>query len=317
MANTGYEQAKALANGLSKAVLGKGKEATYLVTAFLAGGHVLIEDIPGVGKTTLASALARLSGLDYTRVQFTPDVTPSDITGFNMFDKRTGEFIFRDGAVNTDIFLGDEINRASPKTQSALLEAMSEGNVTVDGENHPLPPVFTVIATQNPMGFVGTYPLPEAQVDRFAIRFSMGYPSFEAEMRIAAGMTHENTLPTLTPVTDRESIMKMRAEVKEVAVEEEAYRYAVSLVTATRNDSRISLGASPRGSVMLIRLAKAYAYLQGRDYLIPDDIGAMFVPVINHRITLSQEAKRNFLTAEEILLSILKNTDVPHRGKGR
>lgn len=317
MANTGYEQAKALANGLSKAVLGKGKEATYLVTAFLAGGHVLIEDIPGVGKTTLASALARLSGLDYTRVQFTPDVTPSDITGFNMFDKRTGEFVFRDGAVNTDIFLGDEINRASPKTQSALLEAMSEGNVTVDGENHPLPPVFTVIATQNPMGFVGTYPLPEAQVDRFAIRFSMGYPSFEAEMRIAAGMTHENTLPTLTPVTDRESIMKMRAEVKEVAVEEEAYRYAVSLVTATRNDSRISLGASPRGSVMLIRLAKAYAYLQGRDYLIPDDIGAMFVPVINHRITLSQEAKRNFLTAEEILLSILKNTDVPHRGKGR
>ncbi len=317
MANTGYEQARSLANGLSKAVLGKGKEATYLITAFLAGGHVLIEDIPGVGKTTLASALARLSGLDYTRVQFTPDVTPSDITGFNMFDKRTGEFVFRDGAVNTDIFLGDEINRASPKTQSALLEAMSEGNVTVDGENHPLPPVFTVIATQNPMGFVGTYPLPEAQVDRFAIRFSMGYPSFEAEMRIAAGMTHENTLPTLTPVTDRESIMKMRAEVKEVAVEEEAYRYAVSLVTATRNDSRISLGASPRGSVMLIRLAKAYAYLQGRDYLIPDDIGAMFVPVINHRITLSQEAKRNFLTAEEILTSILANTNVPHRGKGR
>lgn len=317
MANTGYEQARALANGLSKAVLGKGKEAVYLVTAFLAGGHVLIEDIPGVGKTTLASALARLSGLDYTRVQFTPDVTPSDITGFNMFDKRTGEFVFRDGAVNTDIFLGDEINRASPKTQSALLEAMSEGNVTVDGENHPLPPVFTVIATQNPMGFVGTYPLPEAQVDRFAIRFSMGYPSFEAEMRIAAGMTHENTLPTLTPVTDRESIMKMRAEVKQVAVEEEAYRYAVSLVTATRNDKRISLGASPRGSVMLIRMAKAYAYLQGRDYLIPDDISAMFVPVINHRITLSQEAKRNFLSAEEILTSILVNTNVPHRGKGR
>lgn len=317
MANTGYEQARALANGLSKAVLGKQKEAMYLITAFLAGGHVLIEDIPGVGKTTLASALARLSGLDYTRVQFTPDVTPSDITGFNMFDKRTGEFVFRDGAVNTDIFLGDEINRASPKTQSALLEAMSEGNVTVDGENHPLPPVFTVIATQNPMGFVGTYPLPEAQVDRFAIRFSMGYPSFEAEMRIAAGMTHDNTLPALTPVTDRESIMKMRAEVKEVAVEEEAYRYAVSLVTATRNDNRISLGASPRGSVMLIRLAKAYAYIQGRDYLIPDDISAMFVPVINHRITLSQEAKRNFLSAEDILTSILVNTNVPHRGKGR
>lgn len=317
MENTGYEQARALANGLSKAVLGKSKEATYLVTAFIAGGHVLIEDIPGVGKTTLASALARLSGLNYTRVQFTPDVTPSDITGFNMFDKRTGEFVFRPGSADTDIFLGDEINRASPKTQSALLEAMSEGNVTVDGENHPLPLVFTVIATQNPMGFVGTYPLPEAQVDRFAIRFSMGYPSFEAEIRIAAGMTHENTLPTLTPVTDREGIMKMRREVKEVAVEHEAYKYAVEMVTATRHDNRIALGASPRGSVMLIRLAKAYAYLQGRDYLIPDDIAEMFVPVINHRITLSQEAKRNFLTADSILESIVKNTDVPFRGKGR
>ncbi len=317
MSNTGYVQAQALINGLSKAVLGKSKEATYLVTAFLAGGHVLIEDIPGVGKTTLASALARLSGLDYKRVQFTPDVTPSDITGFNMFDKRTGEFVFRDGAVNADIFLGDEINRASPKTQSALLEAMSEGSVTVDGENHPLSPVFTVIATQNPMGFVGTYPLPEAQVDRFAVRFSMGYPSFEAEMRIAAGMTHENTLPSLEAAIDRDMLIKMRAEVKEVAVEQEAYRYAVSLVTATRNDKRLSLGASPRGSVMLIRLAKAYAYIQGRDYILPDDIGTMFVPVMNHRITLSQEAKREFLSAEDILLSILANTDVPHRGKGR
>ena len=204
--------------------------------AFIAGGHVLIEDVPGVGKTTLASALARLSGLDYTRMQFTPDVTPSDITGFNMFDKRTGEFVFRSGAVNTDIFLGDEINRASPKTQSALLEAMSEGNVTVDGEMHLLPKVFTVIATQNPMGFVGTYPLPEAQVDRFCMRFSMGYPSFEAEMRIAAGMTHENTLPTLNPVCTREEILEMRSQVKKTAVEEEVYKYAVTLVTATREN---------------------------------------------------------------------------------
>lgn len=311
------QQARALVTGLSKAVLGKGKESLLLVTAFLAGGHVLIEDVPGVGKTTLASALARLSGLDYNRMQFTPDVTPSDITGFNMFDKRTGEFVFRSGVVNTDIFLGDEINRASPKTQSALLESMNEKTVTVDGDLHPLPPLFTVIATQNPMGFVGTYPLPEAQIDRFCMRFSMGYPSFEAEMKIAAGMTHENTLPTLTPVTDRESLTAMREDVKRVAVEEEIYKYAVTLVTATRNDKNISLGASPRGSVMLVRLAKSYAYLQGRDYVLPEDINAMFIPVINHRITLSQQAKRHFLSAEEVLENILKNTDMPRRSKGR
>ncbi|MBR4852308.1 MAG: MoxR family ATPase [Clostridia bacterium] len=313
----GHEQAKALTKGLFKAVLGKEKEAVLLVTAFLAGGHVLIEDVPGVGKTTLASALARLSGLDYNRVQFTPDVTPSDITGFNMFDKRSGEFVFRHGAVNADIFLGDEINRASPKTQSALLECMNEGTVTVDGEMHALPKVFTVIATQNPMGFVGTYPLPEAQVDRFCMRFSMGYPTFEAEMRIAAGMTHENTLPTLTPVTDRESLAAMREEVKQVSVDEEIYKYAVTLITATRNNKYIALGASPRGSVMVVRLAKAYAYLQSRDYVLPEDIHAMFIPCINHRITLSQEAKRQFLTAEQVLEEILKETDLPRRGKGR
>ena len=311
------KQARSLVKGLSGAVLGKEKESVLLVTAFLAGGHVLIEDVPGVGKTTLASALARLSGLEYTRMQFTPDVTPSDITGFNMFDKRTGEFVFRAGVVDTDIFLGDEINRASPKTQSALLESMNEKTVTVDGELHSLPPLFTVIATQNPMGFVGTYPLPEAQVDRFCMRFSMGYPSFEAEMRIAAGMTHENTLPTLSPVTDRESITEMREDVKSVAVEEEIYKYAVTLVTATRKDKNISLGASPRGSVMLVRLAKAYAYLQGRDYVLPEDISEMYIPVINHRITLSQEAKRSFLSAEQVLESILKSTDMPRRSKGR
>lgn len=313
----GCKKVKELTNGLSKAVLGKGKEAVYLVAAFIAGGHVLIEDVPGVGKTTLASALARLSGLDYTRMQFTPDVTPSDITGFNMFDKRTGEFVFRSGAVNTDIFLGDEINRASPKTQSALLEAMSEGNVTVDGEMHLLPKVFTVIATQNPMGFVGTYPLPEAQVDRFCMRFSMGYPSFEAEMRIAAGMTHENTLPTLNPVCTREEILEMRSQVKRIAVEEEVYKYAVTLVTATRENKYISLGASPRGSVMLIRLAKAFAYINGRDYVLPEDVNAMYIPVINHRITLSQEAKRNFLSAETVLEQILEATPMPRRSKGR
>ena len=313
----GCKKVKELTNGLSKAVLGKGKEAVYLVAAFIAGGHVLIEDVPGVGKTTLASALAKLSGLDYTRMQFTPDVTPSDITGFNMFDKRTGEFVFRSGAVNTDIFLGDEINRASPKTQSALLEAMSEGNVTVDGEMHLLPKVFTVIATQNPMGFVGTYPLPEAQVDRFCMRFSMGYPSFEAEMRIAAGMTHENTLPTLNPVCTREEILEMRQQVKKTAVEEEVYKYAVTLVTATRENKYISLGASPRGSVMLIRLAKAFAYINGRDYVLPEDVNAMYIPVINHRITLSQEAKRNFLSAETVLEQILEATPMPRRSKGR
>ena len=311
------QQARSLVKGLSGAVLGKEKESVLLVTAFLAGGHVLIEDVPGVGKTTLASALARLSGLEYTRMQFTPDVTPSDITGFNMFDKRTGEFVFRAGVVDTDIFLGDEINRASPKTQSALLESMNEKTVTVDGELHSLPPLFTVIATQNPMGFVGTYPLPEAQVDRFCMRFSMGYPSFEAEMRIAAGMTHENTLPTLNPVTDRETLTAMRNDVKSVAVEEEIYKYAVTLVTATRKDKNISLGASPRGSVMLVRLAKAYAYLQGRDYVLPEDISEMYIPVINHRITLSQEAKRSFLSAEQVLESILKSTDMPRRSKGR
>ncbi len=312
-----HNQAKKLIEGLTKTVLGKGKEAVYLVSAFLAGGHVLIEDVPGVGKTTLASALARLSGLEYTRVQFTPDVTPSDITGFNMFDKRTESFVFREGAVDTDIFLGDEINRASPKTQSALLEAMGEGVVSVDRVNRKLSPVFTVIATQNPVGFVGTYPLPEAQVDRFCMRFSMGYPTFEAEMQIATGMTHENTLPTLSPVTTKEDLIAMREEVKAVAVQEEVCRYAVSLVTATRSSPLIALGASPRGSVMLIRLAKALAYLNGRDYVLPEDVSAMYIPVINHRITLSSEAKRKLTTEAQVLEDILKNTDMPRRGKGK
>ena len=305
---------RALIAEVEKVIVGKHTEVVLLVTALLAGGHVLIEDVPGVGKTSLASTLAKAAGLDFRRAQFTPDVMASDITGFNMYNRSAEQFEFREGLVMTNILLADEINRASPKTQSSLLEAMEENRVSVDGVSYSVPDPFMVIATQNPSGYVGTYPLPEAQLDRFAIRISMGYPSEEEEVSILSGRRGVNPLAAVNAVTDVETIREIRAAVAQVKIDVEVCRYIVNLIRATRTSRSLSLGASPRASIMLMKLSQAYAFLRGRDYVIPDDAAFMFAPAVAHRLLLSQEARLNRASAKDILSEILRSAPVPYKG---
>ena len=314
-AENSHKAAQALIAEVEKVVIGKHNEIVLLVTAMLSGGHVLIEDVPGTGKTTLAAALARAAGLDFNRAQFTPDVMASDITGFNVYNRQKEEFEFREGLVMTNILLADEINRASPKTQSALLEAMEEAKVTVDGTTMPVPDPFMVIATQNPTGYVGTYPLPEAQLDRFAVRLSMGYPTEEEEVNILSGRRGVNPLEKVEAVTDTAMIRNIRASVQQVAFEEEICRYIVRLIQATRKSPKLSLGASPRASLILMRLSQAYAFLRGRDYVLPEDIAFIFVPGLAHRVVLSQEARLNRETIPEILAEILRSVEAPYKTK--
>lgn len=302
-----------LISEVEKVVIGKKREITLLITAMLAGGHVLIEDVPGTGKTTLASALSKACGLSFNRAQFTPDVMASDITGFNIYNRSKETFEFRQGVVMTNVLLADEINRASPKTQSALLEAMEEKKVTVDGETYVLPDPFTVIATQNPSGYVGTYPLPEAQLDRFALKLSMGYPTEVEEMNIILQRKETNPLSAVAAVTNPEIIKAMAEEVKQVKVSGEICKYIVQLVSATRQSKSISLGASPRATLALMKLAQAYAYIDGRDYVIAEDIGALFTYVISHRIVLSQEARLNRKTPAEAVSDVFRSIEVPYR----
>ncbi len=248
-AEKAYAAASRLTSEIEKVIVGKHREVLLLITAMLAGGHVLIEDVPGVGKTTLAAALAKAAGLDFRRAQFTPDVTASDITGFNIYNRREENFEFTPGLVMTNILLADEINRASPKTQSALLEAMEEGRVTVDGKTYILPDPFMVIATQNPSGFVGTYPLPEAQLDRFSMKLSMGYPTPDEEMRIVEERTAADPLDAVSPVAGAKLISFLRALTTDVRIDRSLYKYLVLLVSATREHRSVSLGASPRASL--------------------------------------------------------------------
>ncbi|MFN0154214.1 MAG: AAA family ATPase [Gaiella sp.] len=250
----------------------------------LAEGHALIEDVPGVGKTMLAKALARSFDLGFARVQFTPDLLPSDVTGVSVYDQRSGSFAFRPGPVFTNVLLVDEINRASPRTQSALLEAMQETQVTVDGESHLLQRPFLVLATQNPLEFEGTYPLPEAQLDRFAIRMSVGYPSFADEARLLASETTEPALDRLQPVAGADEVLAAIVQARAVFVEESVNRYVVALLRNTRESGHLALGASPRAGIALLRLAKALAFVLGRDYVTPEDIQAMAVPALAHRV---------------------------------
>ncbi len=317
MANneSSYKSAQALISEVEKVVIGKHNEIVLLVTAMLAGGHVLIEDVPGTGKTTVAAALARAAGLDFNRAQFTPDVMASDITGFNVYNRQKETFEFREGLVMTNILLADEINRASPKTQSALLEAMEEAKVTVDGTTYKVPDPFMVIATQNPTGYVGTYPLPEAQLDRFAVRLSMGYPTEDEEVNIISNRRVVNPLEKVNAVTDVDTIREIRASIREVALEEEICRYIVRLIHATRKSKKLSLGASPRASLLLMKLSQSYAFLRGRDYVLPEDIAFVFAPGIAHRIVLSQEARLSRETQTEILAEILRSTEAPIRTK--
>lgn len=310
-----HEKMIAAANEVEKVVVGKRTEVLLLLTAMLAGSHILIEDVPGTGKTTLASTLAKVTGLDFKRAQFTPDVMASDITGFHIYNRQKEQFEFREGLVMCNLLLADEINRASPKTQSALLEAMEESKVTVDGNTMPVPDPFMVIATQNPAGYVGTYPLPEAQLDRFALKINMGYPAPTEEIAIIKARKADNPLNKVSQVLTLEELRTIRGLVQNVHMDDELYAYIVTLITATRKHASLMLGASPRASVALVHLAQAYAFLRGRDYVLPDDIAALLRPAIAHRLMLRQEAKLTHQTTQEVLSQILRSTEVPYKGK--
>ncbi len=305
----------AAADEIEQVVVGKRTEVIHLLTALLAGAHVLIEDVPGTGKTTLASALAKVTGLDFKRAQFTPDVMASDITGFHIYNRQKEQFEFREGLVMCNLLLADEINRASPKTQSALLEAMEEGKVTVDGNTMSVPDPFMVIATQNPAGYVGTYPLPEAQLDRFALKLSMGYPVASEEIAIIRARKGDNPLTHVRPILSMTELREIRRQVSEIHIDDELYAYIVTLVTATRKHPSLSLGASPRASVAMVHLAQAYAFLHGRDYVLPDDIAGLLRPAIAHRLILRQEAKLAHQTTQDVLTEILRTTEVPYKGR--
>lgn len=302
-------------NEVEKVVIGKRKEIVLLFAGMLSGSHVLIEDVPGTGKTSLASTMAKVIGFDFKRAQFTPDIMASDITGFNIYNRQKEEFELRDGLVMCNLLLADEINRASPKTQSALLEAMEEGKVTVDGQTLSVPDPFMVIATQNPTGYVGTYPLPEAQLDRFAIKISMGYPTQSEEVEIIKSRHSDNPINSVSTVLTSSEISEIKNLVRSIHIDDEIYAYIASLIHATRKHASLSLGASPRASVALMRMSCAYAFIKGREYVIPEDIASVFYDVIAHRLILKQEAKLSGLSAYDILSEILRTVEVPYKGK--
>ena len=290
-----------LVNEVSKVIKGKNDALLIVLTCLLAKGHVLIEDVPGVGKTTLAMALGKASGLAFRRAQFTPDVMTSDITGFMMYNKQENRFEYHQGLVMTNILLADEINRTSPKTQSALLEAMEEKRVTVDGTAYTLPEPFMVIATQNSQGYVGTFPLPEAQLDRFMMKISMGYPTIEEEQQIMMDRLYDNPLNEVKNVMSAEQIAECIEDVNSIIFAESLCKYVAQLAAATRNHPSVALGASPRASVALMQASRAYAYLRGRDYVIPEDIVRLLIPVFEHRIVLKQESRINRRSVRSVL----------------
>ena len=295
---------------IGKVIKGKDDVIRMTLCAMLAGGHVLLEDIPGVGKTTLALALSKALSLDHKRVQFTPDVMPSDLLGFNMYDKASGTFRFNEGSIYTNLFLADEINRTSPKTQSALLEVMEEGAATVEGETRVMPKPFFVIATQNPFGSAGTQKLPESQLDRFLISLTMGYPDRKSAIDVLKGGSRE-AIDTVEPVSDGTGIMKMQDEVEALHVDDSIYDYIVRLCEQTRNGRYFELGLSPRGSIAIMKAAKACAYIEGRDYLIPEDIHEIFPYVASHRLRLNANAKAAGTTRDKAFEAILDEVSIP------
>lgn len=298
-------------NEVKKVINGKDEIISKVLMAFIAQGHVLMEDIPGVGKTTLVLAFSKAMGLDYKRVQCTPDIIPSDVVGFSVYNKNTGALEFKPGAIMCNLFLADEINRTSSKTQSALLEVMQEGNVTVDGMSYPVPKPFAVIATQNPIGFAGTQSLPEAQLDRFIIRLQMGYPDSDSLVDILKNRQNTNPLEQVQQVITREDLLQMQTEANNIYMKDEMLSYITRLSEATHDHEFIRLGISPRGSLALYSMAKAHAYCSGRDYVIPEDIMDVFQDVCAHRILLNSKARINNITAADLLDKILKETPAP------
>ena len=300
------EQSKAILAEISKAFIGKNEIVKKVLMTIYAGGHILLEDCPGVGKTTLAVAFSKTLGLSSKRIQFTPDTLPSDITGFTVFNRETNRFEYRDGAANCQLLLADEINRTSPKTQSALLEVMEEHTVTVDGETHVLPSPFICIATQNPIGSAGTQSLPESQLDRFMICLSIGYPSLENQMRFINAQRYSNPLSDVRPVTNAQNLLEVQNYLTSVRVADSVLRYAIRLCEATRVHPFVELGISPRGVSALVKMACAGAVLRERNYVVPEDVRSVFFDVCAHRLILRPQAQVDGITARDILAEILQ-----------
>ena len=309
------EQSEQVMKEIKKVFIGKDEIIEKVLMAIYAGGHILLEDAPGVGKTTLALAFSRALGLSYKRIQFTPDTMPSDITGFSVYNKNTGELEYKPGAADCHLLLGDEINRTSSRTQSALLEVMEEGTVTVDGVTHPVPAPFTVIATENPVGAAGTQMLPQSQLDRFTVCVVMGYPDTEAEMQMLAGRGQRTLLEQVHPVANQADLLAMQKEVAGVFIHELMYRYIVDLAQASRKEPRLALGLSPRASLALAGMARAAAYLAGRDFVAPQDVTAVFADVARHRLVLADQAKAGGETVDVVIDDLLRTVPRPRPEK--
>lgn len=305
------ESVNRIQNEVKKAVKGKDQVIAKVLMAILAGGNILLEDVPGVGKTTMAVSFAKAMGLDTKRIQFTPDTMPSDITGFSVYDRNKGKFSYRKGAIVTNLLLADEINRTSSRTQAALLEAMEEKKITIEGKTYNLPDPFIVLATQNPVGSAGTQMLPNSQLDRFMIRINMGYPDLESQIDILTDRHETNPLDSVEAVLDRDQLRELIASVTAVNMERDIYEYAAKLVEATRKHEMVTLGMSPRGALALCRIAKAHAFLEGRNYVTPVDVQKMFPDVCKHRLVLNSKARLNEYDAGNIVDEIIAEVEVP------
>ncbi len=305
------ELAKRVIGNVELAIVGKRKQLILSLVAWLSGGHILLEDVPGVAKTMLARALAKSLGCQFKRVQCTPDLLPSDVTGTSIFNQKSSEFEFRRGPVFTQILLADEINRATPRTQASLLEAMAEGRVTVDGKTYTLKPPFLVIATQNPVDHEGTFPLPEAQLDRFLMRFSLGYPTIEEELRMLAMLQRTHPVDSLEAVATAEQLVSAQAAIREVHVDPRVQQYLLQVVHQTRHNEHLALGGSPRATIALFRCSQAMAAIRGRSFVLPDDVKKILAPVMNHRLILRPESRLRKLTTEKVLEQLLGEIAVP------
>ena len=305
------EKVQALIGNIEKVIVGKHDVIVQVAAALISGGHILIEDVPGVGKTQLVAALAKSVNGKFNRIQLTPDIMPSDIVGFSMINRETGEFEYRDGAAMCNFLLADEINRASAKAQSSLLEVMEEFQISLDGQTRALPKPFMTLATQNPVETYGTYHLPEAQMDRFLMRISMGYPSEAEEIEILDRNENENPIKNISPVLSTDDIIDLQEQTKKVMVSPEIKEYILRIVKATRTTDEVKLGVSPRGSISLHKAAKAYAFICGRDYVTPDDIKRLAVPVLSHRIIMTQKGKATYGTQQNYIASLMTTVGVP------